>query len=40
VTTFLIRGSDLLDDVIDFGRELIPAVRSELAQRLVVAARA
>jgi alkanesulfonate monooxygenase len=38
VTTFLIRGYDPLDDAIDYGRELIPAVRAELAQRSVVAA--
>jgi alkanesulfonate monooxygenase len=33
VTTFLIRGYDPLDDAIDYGRELIPAVRSEIARR-------
>jgi alkanesulfonate monooxygenase len=42
VTTFLIRGYDPLDDAIDYGRELIPAVRAEIARRdaaeLVVAA--
>ena len=31
VTTFLIRGYDPLDDAIDYGRELIPAVRAALA---------
>jgi alkanesulfonate monooxygenase len=33
VTTFLIGGYDPLDDAIDYGRELIPAVRSEIARR-------
>ncbi|MEU4241364.1 LLM class flavin-dependent oxidoreductase [Actinoplanes sp. NPDC026619] len=33
VTTFLIRGYDPLDDAIDYGRELIPAVRAEIANR-------
>jgi alkanesulfonate monooxygenase len=33
VTTFLIRGYDPLDDAIDYGRELIPAVRGEIARR-------
>jgi alkanesulfonate monooxygenase len=33
VTTFLIRGYDPLDDAIDYGRELIPAVRDETARR-------
>ncbi|MET0494859.1 MAG: LLM class flavin-dependent oxidoreductase [Actinoplanes sp.] len=33
VTTFLIRGYDPLDDTIDYGRELIPAVRAEIARR-------
>ena len=33
VTTFLIRGYDPLDDAIDYGRELIPAVRAEIARR-------
>ena len=33
VTTFLIRGYDPLDDAIDYGRELIPAVRAEVARR-------
>ncbi|MEV4702205.1 LLM class flavin-dependent oxidoreductase [Actinoplanes sp. NPDC049316] len=42
VTTFLIRGYDPLDDAIDHGRELIPAVPAEVtrrdAQRLAIAA--
>ena len=33
VTTFLIRGFDPLEDAIDYGRELIPLVRSEAAKR-------
>lgn len=33
VTTFLIRGYDPLDDAVDYGRELIPAVRAEVARR-------
>jgi alkanesulfonate monooxygenase len=33
VTTFLIRGYDPLDDAIDYGRELIPTVRAEIAAR-------
>ncbi|MCX2730369.1 LLM class flavin-dependent oxidoreductase [Saccharopolyspora sp. NFXS83] len=33
VTTLLIRGYDPLDDAIDYGRELIPAVREEVARR-------
>jgi alkanesulfonate monooxygenase SsuD/methylene tetrahydromethanopterin reductase-like flavin-dependent oxidoreductase (luciferase family) len=33
VTTFLIRGFDPLEDAIDYGRELIPIVRSEIACR-------
>jgi len=33
VTTFLIRGFDPLEDAIDYGRELIPIVRSEIARR-------
>jgi alkanesulfonate monooxygenase len=32
VTTFLIRGFDPLEDVIDYGRELIPLVRQQTAQ--------
>jgi alkanesulfonate monooxygenase len=37
VTTFLIRGYDPLDDAIDYGREVIPAVRAEIARRDAVA---
>jgi alkanesulfonate monooxygenase len=33
VTTFLIRGFDPLEDAIDYGRELIPLVRAEVARR-------
>ena len=33
VTTFLIRGFDPLEDVIDYGRELIPRLRALVAQR-------
>jgi alkanesulfonate monooxygenase len=33
VTTFLIRGYDPVDDAIDYGRELIPAVRAAVASR-------
>jgi alkanesulfonate monooxygenase len=33
ITTFLIRGFDPLDDAIDYGRELIPLVRQEVARR-------
>jgi alkanesulfonate monooxygenase len=33
VTTFLIRGFDPLEDAIDYGRELIPLVRREVAGR-------
>ena len=33
VTTFLIRGFDPLEDAIDYGRELIPIVRREIARR-------
>jgi alkanesulfonate monooxygenase len=33
VTTFLIRGYDPLDDAIDYGREVIPVVRAEIARR-------
>jgi alkanesulfonate monooxygenase len=32
-TTLLIRGFDPYDDAIDYGRELIPLVRQEIAQR-------
>ncbi|MGX6608034.1 LLM class flavin-dependent oxidoreductase [Micromonosporaceae bacterium Da 78-11] len=38
VSTFLIRGYDPLDDAIDYGRELIPAVRAEIAARELVPA--
>jgi alkanesulfonate monooxygenase len=34
VTTFLIRGFDPLEDVLDFGRELIPRTRQLVAQRV------
>jgi alkanesulfonate monooxygenase len=33
VTTFLIRGFDPLEDAIEYGRELIPLVREQAAQR-------
>ena len=33
VTTFLIRGFDPLGDAVDYGRELIPLVRAEIARR-------
>jgi alkanesulfonate monooxygenase len=33
VTTFLIRGFDPLEDATDYGRELIPMVRREVARR-------
>jgi alkanesulfonate monooxygenase len=33
VTTLLIRGYDPLDDAIDYGRHLLPLVRTELARR-------
>jgi len=33
VTTLLIRGYDPLDDAIDYGRDLIPLVREEVARR-------
>jgi alkanesulfonate monooxygenase len=33
VTAFLIRGFDPLEDAIDYGRELIPIVRREVARR-------
>ena len=32
-TTMLIRGFDPLNDAIDYGRELIPLVRAEVARR-------
>jgi len=38
VTTLLIRGYDPLDDAIDYGRELIPLVREEVARRDAAAA--
>ena len=37
VTTLLIRGFAPFQDAIDYGRELIPLVRAELAQRRPVA---
>lgn len=33
VTTLLIRGFDPLHDAVDYGRELIPLVRREVARR-------
>jgi alkanesulfonate monooxygenase SsuD/methylene tetrahydromethanopterin reductase-like flavin-dependent oxidoreductase (luciferase family) len=33
VTTPLIRGYDPLEDAVDYGRELIPLVRAEVARR-------
>jgi alkanesulfonate monooxygenase len=33
VTTFLIRGFDPLQDAIEYGREIIPRVRAEIARR-------
>ena len=33
VTTLLIRGYDPIDDAIDYGRDLMPLVRAELAGR-------
>ncbi len=33
VTTLLIRGYDPLEDAVDYGRELIPLVRAEVARR-------
>lgn len=33
ITTFLIRGFDPLEDAVDYGRELIPLVREEIARR-------
>jgi alkanesulfonate monooxygenase len=38
VTTLLIRGYDPLDDAIDYGRELLPLVREEVARRDAAAA--
>ncbi len=40
VTTFLIRGFDPLEDAIDYGRELLPATRVLVAERLAAPARA
>jgi alkanesulfonate monooxygenase len=33
VTTFLIRGFNPLQDAIEYGREIIPRVRAEIALR-------
>ena len=33
VTTILIRGYDPYDDAIDYGRQLLPLVREEVARR-------
>ena len=33
VSTLLIRGFDPLDDAVEYGRELIPLVRAEVARR-------
>jgi alkanesulfonate monooxygenase len=33
VTTLLIRGFDPFNDAVDYGRELIPLVRAEVARR-------
>jgi alkanesulfonate monooxygenase len=38
ITTFLIRGFDPLEDTEDYGRELIPLVRAEVARRAGAAA--
>ncbi|WP_405015986.1 LLM class flavin-dependent oxidoreductase [Kitasatospora sp. NBC_00070] len=38
VTTLLIRGYDPLDDAVDYGRELLPLVRQEVARRDAAAA--
>jgi alkanesulfonate monooxygenase len=40
VTTLLIRGYDPYDDAVDYGRDLLPLVRQELAHRARAAARA
>ncbi len=40
VTTFLIRGYDPYDDAVDYGRELLPLVRSAVAQREAAASAA
>jgi len=39
VTTLLIRGYDPLDDTVEYGRELLPLVRAEVARRDAAAAR-
>ena len=39
VTTILIRGFEPLPDAIDYGRELIPMVKAEVARRDAEAAR-
>jgi alkanesulfonate monooxygenase len=39
VTTFLIRGFDPYDDVVDYGHALVPIVRAEAARRAADAAR-
>jgi alkanesulfonate monooxygenase len=39
VTTILIRGYDPLNDAVDYGRELIPLVREEVARRDAAAAK-
>jgi alkanesulfonate monooxygenase len=33
ITTFLIRGFDPLEDALQYGRDLIPLVRAEVARR-------
>jgi alkanesulfonate monooxygenase len=33
ISTILIRGFDPLQDAIDYGRELLPLVRGEVARR-------
>jgi alkanesulfonate monooxygenase len=38
ISTFLIRGFDPLDDAVQYGRELIPLVRAEVARRDGIAA--
>lgn len=38
ITTFLIRGFDPLDDVVQYGRELIPLVHAEVQRRAVAEA--
>jgi alkanesulfonate monooxygenase len=40
VSTLLIRGYDPLEDATDYGRELIPLVRSEVARRDAAAGQA